>query len=217
VIGIALNRSRRSFSDRDRTVLELLRPHLAQAYAHVQDRVLAWGLVQALESGLEEGGGAIAMLDGRHRIVHSGEPAGELLAAYFGSPARGDRAMLPARVRAWLEQATASDQPMVVQAGRGQLTLRCLAAPSAPGGWLLALNERRAHPPTVATLQESFGLARRQAEVLRLACTGRGNDEISRELRMARATVRKHLEQVYSRMGVDSRTAAVARALGVGR
>src|SRR5260370_39982317 len=38
VIGIALNRSRADFSERDRAVLEAIRPHLAQAYRNATVR-----------------------------------------------------------------------------------------------------------------------------------------------------------------------------------
>jgi DNA-binding CsgD family transcriptional regulator len=38
VIGIALNRARRDFSERDRSVLDLVRPHLVQAYRNIAGR-----------------------------------------------------------------------------------------------------------------------------------------------------------------------------------
>jgi hypothetical protein len=48
--------------------------------------------------------------------------------------------------------------------------------------------------------------------VLRLLATGRRNDEIARLLVVSAATVRKHLEHVYDKLGVGTRTAAVALA-----
>ena len=38
VIGIALNRARRDFSERDRSVHDLVRPHLVQAYRNIAER-----------------------------------------------------------------------------------------------------------------------------------------------------------------------------------
>ena len=37
VVGIALNRGRRGFSERDRRILNTLRPHLVQAYRNAED------------------------------------------------------------------------------------------------------------------------------------------------------------------------------------
>jgi ATP/maltotriose-dependent transcriptional regulator MalT len=54
-------------------------------------------------------------------------------------------------------------------------------------------------------------LTRREWEVMRLVAQGRSNSEIARELWVAPSTVRKHLENIYGKLGVTSRTAALAR------
>jgi DNA-binding CsgD family transcriptional regulator len=54
-------------------------------------------------------------------------------------------------------------------------------------------------------------LTPRQWEVLRRVATGAGNTQIARDLGLSEATVRKHLENVFVRLGVQSRTEAVAR------
>lgn len=55
-------------------------------------------------------------------------------------------------------------------------------------------------------------LSGRQREVLRLVAEGYSNAEIARRLFVAESTVRKHLENIYERLGVGTRTAAVAAA-----
>jgi DNA-binding NarL/FixJ family response regulator len=55
-------------------------------------------------------------------------------------------------------------------------------------------------------------LTRRQWELLRLVATGHTNAQIARRLGLSEATVRKHLENIYGRLQVSSRTAAVTRA-----
>jgi DNA-binding NarL/FixJ family response regulator len=55
-------------------------------------------------------------------------------------------------------------------------------------------------------------LTRRQLELLRLSAVGYDNNAIARQLVISPATVRKHLENAYARLGVTSRTAAAARA-----
>ncbi len=54
-------------------------------------------------------------------------------------------------------------------------------------------------------------LTPRQWEVLRQVATGAGNTQIARTLGLSEATVRKHLENVFLRLGVQSRTEALAR------
>jgi DNA-binding CsgD family transcriptional regulator len=55
-------------------------------------------------------------------------------------------------------------------------------------------------------------LTARQLELLQLVAVGHDNTSIARRLVLSRGTVRNHLENAYVRLGVTSRTAAVARA-----
>jgi DNA-binding CsgD family transcriptional regulator len=55
-------------------------------------------------------------------------------------------------------------------------------------------------------------LTPRQWDLLRLVAAGCTNSQIARRRGLSEATVRKHLENIYSRLQVSSRTAAVTRA-----
>jgi DNA-binding CsgD family transcriptional regulator len=55
-------------------------------------------------------------------------------------------------------------------------------------------------------------LTARQLQLLRLVADGHSNTQIARRLFVAEGTVRKHLENIYERLGVTSRTAAVTTA-----
>jgi DNA-binding CsgD family transcriptional regulator len=55
-------------------------------------------------------------------------------------------------------------------------------------------------------------LTARQLELLQLVAAGHDNAAIARRLGISRLTVRKHLENVFARLGVPSRTAAIAQA-----
>jgi DNA-binding CsgD family transcriptional regulator len=59
-------------------------------------------------------------------------------------------------------------------------------------------------------------LTARQWELLRLVAAGHSNADIAQQLFLSENTVRKHLENIYERLGVSSRTAAVARAFQSG-
>ncbi len=56
-------------------------------------------------------------------------------------------------------------------------------------------------------------LTRRELDVLRLAARGLTNRAIGRELSISHRTVQGHLQGVYSKLGVGSRTEAVTEAL----
>ena len=53
-------------------------------------------------------------------------------------------------------------------------------------------------------------LSRRELEVLELVRDGLSNLQISKRLFLSQATVKSHLVHIYGKLGVDSRTAAVA-------
>jgi DNA-binding CsgD family transcriptional regulator len=55
-------------------------------------------------------------------------------------------------------------------------------------------------------------LTPRQADLLRLVADGHTNAQIARRLGLSEGTVRTHLENIYGRLQVSSRTAAVLRA-----
>ena len=56
---------------------------------------------------------------------------------------------------------------------------------------------------------ESLGLSQRETEVFNQVAEGKTNSAISLILGISERTVEKHLERVYQKLGVESRTAAV--------
>jgi len=62
--------------------------------------------------------------------------------------------------------------------------------------------------------RDAVSLTAREREVLAWVARGKTNSEIARLLWLAPSTVAKHLENIYSKLGVKTRTAAVARFLG---
>jgi DNA-binding CsgD family transcriptional regulator len=206
IVGIAMNRSRRSFTARDRLVLDTLRPHLAHAWRHVLARGRSQELVDALEQGLETAGGAVIVLDTRAQLAHAGGPARDLLEAYFG---RRDR--IPRQLTDWMTTEPGT-RPLVVDGPRGRLVVRLLDTVLVDRQPVLLLEESRRLVADAGALRA--GLSAREAEVLRLVAMGKENREIADELGVTVGTVRKHLERVYPKLGVHSRAAAAARALG---
>lgn len=59
-------------------------------------------------------------------------------------------------------------------------------------------------------------LSLREIDVLSLVAAGRSNRDIGRELFLSEATVKSHLVHIFTKLGVDSRTQAVAAARASG-
>ncbi|MBU7597420.1 response regulator transcription factor [Streptomyces sp. P38-E01] len=64
--------------------------------------------------------------------------------------------------------------------------------------------------------QREAALSRRETEVLSLVAEGLSNQQISKQLFLSQATVKSHLAHIYTKLGVDSRTSAVAAATSQG-
>lgn len=85
-----------------------------------------------------------------------------------------------------------------------------------------AASGRSTLAPTVALRlmdrmrQPRVSLSRRETEVLGLVAEGLSNEQISKRLFLSQATVKSHLAHIYTKLGVDSRTAAVAAATSQG-
>jgi DNA-binding NarL/FixJ family response regulator len=58
-----------------------------------------------------------------------------------------------------------------------------------------------------------LGLSQRETEVLSCVVQGKENKMIAIKLGVGESTVRKHLERIYGKLGVSSRTEAIAHTL----
>jgi DNA-binding NarL/FixJ family response regulator len=66
---------------------------------------------------------------------------------------------------------------------------------------------------TPETLAGALGLTAREAEILSWVMQGKTNPEIGIILSIQLTTVKKHLESIFAKLGVENRTAAVTLAL----
>lgn len=81
-----------------------------------------------------------------------------------------------------------------------------------PGEVLVKMTEVR-EDDKVSVLQKQAGLTRREAEVLLWVSYGKTNKTVSEILGISPRTVNKHLEQVFRKLGVETRAAATAIAV----
>lgn len=207
VFAIAVSRGDRDFSERDRAMLNLVRPHLAQAWLNARDQERLRGLVDAARDAVaEREWGVVALWDPPEELTQ-----GVLvtLYRYFGRPSR--TSPLPARVQRWVDaQAAHLDHPERLALRRPlsarleghRVVLRYLPAQGAHPGAIVLREERRT---AERRSFESLGLSAREAEIVRLVTTGESNGAIASRLHVAPGTVKKHLDNVYNKLGVRGR------------
>lgn len=216
VIGIALNRRRRDFSERDCALLQLVRPHLTQAFqnACVMSQLLDQAAV--LGRALEESGYGIAGLTPAGRVLWVSPLAEAWMSKYFPGSARG-RHCLPEPLQRWLAKqqallagtsAPTPRLPFELEQTGARLVGRLLSQSEL----LLLLLEERSDAIPLGALQR-LGLTRREAEVLAWLARGRTNSEIGRIASLSARTVEKHVEHIFQKLGVENRTAAAIRAM----
>lgn len=217
VTAVGIVRKRRDFTERDRLILNLLRPHLNQSYQNA----LAVSRLQCeltrLRDAVEVVDQGVIVLARDGRIAGMSERARRWLAEYLGEPRGGT---LPEALQRWVnrceaelasrDDAMASREPLhVVRDGR-QLSVRLV---SDDDRRVLLLSETHSAPRP--RLLESLGLSHREAEVLAWVAEGKINADVAAILATSVRTVDKHLEHVFRKLGVETRTAAASRALSL--
>jgi DNA-binding CsgD family transcriptional regulator len=197
VAGLA--RSERQFSERDRDVLDLVRPVLEDALRDAQARER---LVHALAT-TPPPGTAVVLLDRYGEIEHSSADAERWLAEHFG--AAEHTGWLPEAVAAWL--ALPPRPPLVsVRDGR-RLTIHLL--PGDPHALLLEEEVASFRPHAL----DRLGLTPRETEVLRAAAAIEEAEAIAWELCLSLHAVRDRLAHLEAKLGVHTAADAVTRAL----
>ncbi|MBU0747369.1 MAG: response regulator [Gammaproteobacteria bacterium] len=147
----------------------------------------------------------VVVLDGQGRVAwRSPQALRWLEAAFAADPAPADAAA------AWLVRAQATgDQTLALADGR-QLLARHLGASGLAESMLLL---SRTTPEATAPLHlQQVALTPRETEVLSWISKGKTNRDIADILGMSPRTVNKHLEHIFEKLGVETRTAAAAIA-----
>lgn len=204
VLGIALSRGEEDFADHEVELLSHARPHLIQAYRNAELASARAGVLASLETGLEQAGRPLVVVDGRGRIEFATASARTLL---------GDGAGLPATVADWLAaraEPTSAAEPLLLDTARGRVLVRALPRGSGDRRTVLLLGS--GDGGLAIDGLRSLGLTGRQAETLRWIALGRSAADTAREMGIAERTVHKHLQGVYAKLGVTSRSQAAATA-----
>ncbi|MFT0862326.1 response regulator [Ancylobacter sp. G4_0304] len=151
------------------------------------------------------------------RVLWATPQATALLGAVSGT-APGDSLVLPETVRRWLDGQRGD--PSGVEPGVIELSVEgsprrlrlSYVGQIGPDELLLRIVEDGGVPPE-QVLRTKLNLTAREAEVLMWLARGKANRDIGEILGLSPRTVNKHLEQIYSKIGVENRAAAAALAV----
>ena len=154
-------------------------------------------------------------LDAERRIGEASPGAIALLRRYCGADVRpGVR--LPGALATWIAALEAQRRDggfgrPALSLAHGEDRLHVHACAAAGGALHLVLEERLGAASAVE--RASLPLTAREREVLRWVAAGKTDRDIAAILAISPRTVHKHLQRIYEKLGVETRTAAAMRAL----
>lgn len=201
------------FTDRELTMADLVRPHVMQALQNAQAVSDMHSQMQLLKQGLEGSAFGVIMCDSRGQVQFVTASARKYLVAYLGASKGLDR-QLPEELLRWMRyqldenRALSAQHPLMLRKKDGLLTVRLLSNTDIH---MLLMEET--NPPVNAAICESACLSQRESEVLDWVAQGKTNSEIATILHISLLTVKKHLEHILQKLGVETRTAAAAMLL----
>ncbi len=179
---------------------------LARIATHMrQSRLLAM-----TRHALDGGGRAGVVVDTTGRCLWQTPHAFEYLAR-LQTPTPCAEGELPAPLLDWFLREVRSGTPTTASRAfqRAGITVHYTGEIN-PGEAFLTVESRNGEP-TENTLQSAFDLTQREAQVLLWVSRGKTNSDIATILGMSSRTVSKHMEHIFAKMGVETRTAAAAR------
>ena len=212
-VSCAVTSGGRDFTERDRLMLTLAAPHMLNAIRNA----IAY---ERIDTTLKNTGSGILSLDPDGKVIFMTDSATELFEAYFagdGLAANG----VPTGVLDWATRNASTAQnvetdapppPLTVVNSRGTLTVRLMLNHSTRERTLL-FGEERATRPDIAI--NVHNLTTRETEILFWIKNGKSNSVIAEILGISMRTVHKHVEHIYQKLGVETRTAAILIGLEI--
>lgn len=207
-LGCAINRKGPDFTERERGIVMLLAPHLSGVIATEMEREQREAVTRRLSGVLEAVASSAIVVSAAGEIIEMPEASRHLVSKYYESQ-MADTGDLPAELASWLRDSNKGGSELLLN--RDLTTLRIAASyDPVSGEAVLLLKEKQKLSPN---MMEALGLTPRQAEVLYWMSRGKSDEVIGELLGTSRRTIEKHAEHIFSKLGVDSRTAAAVAAI----
>jgi DNA-binding response OmpR family regulator len=185
-------------------MLARIRVHLANAR-----------LTQSARAALDVSGRYLLAVNGVGKIMWATPQAQKLLSDALSAESDDD-VVLPDPIPQWLDQARkgkAGSKAAIMTALPGNEALRLQYMGRLGSHEFLLRLAKDSSTETPTEFSSELGLTTREGEVLSWLSKGKTNRDIAQILGLSPRTVDKHLEQIYSKLGVENRTAAAAIAV----
>lgn len=186
---------------------------LARIEAHLQTSRLMNQARGALDAF---GQAAIAITPSNGKIVWQTPLARQWMQRYFQEHFVDNHLITPPKMLTWIDELLDASNskvdipPLTIVLARGRLTFTP-ADLHDPEQWVILLREE-SDAALIEALMNIFKLTTRESEVLYWATKGKTSRDIGDILGASPRTVNKHLEHVFVKLGVETRTAAAALA-----
>lgn len=211
LVTCSIHRPGMDFTDREVEMLKLITPHLRAAFANAQALSRVDSERKHLLKVVSRGIAAISF-DGD--ILFINEIAKRLLQIYFPGVAHGLPEELRRHIQSQANTVKAGDyevsaEPYSVKNEFSELTIR-LSFDTQVRQLTLIFEEK------VERTKKDFcslGLTARESEVLFWMGRGKTDGEIAHMCAISLRTAQKHAENIYIKLGVETRTSAVMAAL----
>lgn len=175
----------------------------SEVLARIRSHLSTARLMRQAGSALDAFGHAVlAMVPATGRIVWQTPLARQWMDSYLAADVE--------KLGAWLAGANPADTFSIAQGARRLVFT--VADARDPQQWTIVLREE-SDTAQVERLVALLRLTQREAEVLNWVIKGKTNRDIGDILGMSPRTVNKHLEHVFVKLGVETRTAAAAQAM----
>ena len=213
---ISLSCDRQDFTKCDCCILNLVRQHLMQTEGNPSTFNKKQEILTRLKQVFALLGAIVVTSEGEVQFM---TPRGEqLLSQYFSSHAP---LSLPEPLQHWFKhqislltskgKVPSPCLPLHIEQAGKQLLVRIISDLIGEQ-YLVVLEEQKLPSSSIASL-ELLGLTKREAEVLFWVAKDKSNAAIAKVLDGSTGTVRKHLEHIYRKLSVQTRTAAVMLAI----
>ena len=220
VVSVVFNRSVSDFTDPERALLDAVRRPLSAYYRNLVARQEAGIDLRSVANLASHGGWQMIRVTLAGRILDAAAPALDVLRRFFPDEPTGRASQLPATLSGWLSRsrnwglerpAMRHGQQFIISRLGSKLIVHVVPDPANDGaGYLLIKAERL---ETSASQLSSLPVTKREREVLAFVAGGKTNAEIATILSISPRTVQKHLEHIFQKLGIETRTAAAICAL----
>jgi DNA-binding NarL/FixJ family response regulator len=178
--------------------------------ARIAVHVVNARLIADARQAADAAGRGVAAFSHEGLLAWATPRAAELLAGVLDDPD------VASRVRVWLaavgaEALSHSAELALTRPGGGGVNLNVIGRAASSD---ILVRVRPIHSETTgAFLSRTFGITPREGEVLGWLAQGKSNNDIATILRLSPRTITKHIEQIFTKIGVENRTSAAAMAI----